>query len=97
MDKYKISLVDAGDSAVSIRFPQEISEKVHREVIYYLDLIKAGMRIGKLSGVLDIVPSYAAILLRFDPLITDGETIKNTLEEILVSSPSSSARDSQKI
>ena len=96
MDKYKINLVDAGDSAVSIRFPQEISEKIHREVIYYLDLIRSSALEGKIPGVLDIVPSYAAILLRFDPLITDGETIKNTLEEILISNPSSAAHKSQR-
>ncbi|MBQ7245489.1 MAG: 5-oxoprolinase subunit PxpB [Firmicutes bacterium] len=84
MEKYKLTLVDAGDSAVSIRFPEEISEQVNREVIYYLDCIKSEMAEGKLSGVFDVIPSYAAILLCFDPLVTDGETIKNEVEEIIL-------------
>ena len=86
MEKYKLTLVDAGDSAVSIRFPEEISEQVNREVIYYLDCIKSEMAEGKLSGVFDVIPSYAAILLCFDPLVTDGETIKNEVEEIILNS-----------
>ena len=84
MEKYKLTLVDAGDSAVSIRFPEEISEQINREVIYYLDGIKSEMAEGKLSGVFDVIPSYAAILLCFDPLVTDGETIKNEVEEIIL-------------
>ena len=89
MNEYKITLVDAGDSAVSMRFPQEISEKVHNEVIYYLDAIKSAVLDGRLSGILDIIPSYAAILLCFDPLITDGEEVKNALEKIISSTTSS--------
>lgn len=83
MDKYKIVLVDAGDSAVSIRFPQEISPKINREVIFYHHCILDGIGTGKLHGVLDVIPSYSAILVVFDLSITDGEIIKDSLQDIL--------------
>ena len=88
MEKYKISLVDSGDSAISIRFPQEISEKIHNEVIFYLNTIKRAASEGRISGILDIIPSYAAILIYFDPIITDGEAIKNNIEDLILSQSS---------
>ncbi|MBO4235363.1 MAG: 5-oxoprolinase subunit PxpB [Firmicutes bacterium] len=96
MNKYKITLVDAGDSAVSIRFPQEISEKVHNEVMHHLGCIRSAVTSEKLPGILDIVPSYAAILICFDISVTNGETIKDSLEEIILSNPSSENREFEK-
>ena len=94
MEKYKLSLVDSGDSAVSVRFPQEISEKIHREVIFYLERINEAVSDGLLNGITDIVPSYAAILIAFNPLVTDGEEVKTTLERIILSSSEESKNNS---
>ena len=96
MEKYKLSLVDSGDSAVSVRFPQEISEKIHREVIFYLERINKAVSDGLLNGITDIVPSYAAILIAFNPLVTDGEEVKTTLEGIILSSSEESKNNSSK-
>lgn len=83
MEKTLLKIVDCGDSAVSIRFPQEISAEVHDMVISTLTMIKG----AGLPGVLDVIPAYASIMVRFDPLITDGEAVKNAVSALLADKP----------
>ncbi|MBR3052812.1 MAG: 5-oxoprolinase subunit PxpB [Firmicutes bacterium] len=79
MEKALIKIVDCGDSAVSVRFPQEISPKVHSMVMGCFEVIRQ----AGIPGVLGAAPAYASVLVRFDPLVTDGEAVKDALAVIL--------------
>ena len=54
------------------------------------------MNRGILAGILDVIPSYAAILICFDPLVTDGEEVTSKLEEIILSRTPSEERTIEK-
>ena len=79
MEDTPIKIVDSGDSAVSIRFPQEISPEVHSMVMGCFEVIRQ----ARIPGVLGAAPAYASILVRFDPMVTDGEAVKDSLGAIL--------------
>ena len=59
MEKALIKIVDCGDSAVSVRFPQEISPKVHSMVMGCFEVIRQ----AGIPGVLGAAPAYASVLV----------------------------------
>jgi KipI family sensor histidine kinase inhibitor len=52
-----------GDSAVTLTFGDEISEELNDRVVSEARVISS----ARLSGVLDVVPSYAALTVHYDP------------------------------
>ncbi len=59
--------IPAGETAFLIKFGNEISEEIHKQIIAYLNAIKANKELMK--GVTDLVPSYADLLVYYNPLI----------------------------
>jgi inhibitor of KinA len=77
-----------GDRALSIRFRQEISAAVHRDVMACQDALTKAVQEAKggqgpLTFVTDIVPSYAALLVVFDPLKTNCSQMTEEIDKVL--------------
>ena len=83
MEKTLVKIVDCGDSAVSVRFPQEISPEVHAMVLSAVEMIAA----AEIPGVLYPVPAYTSVMVPFDPTVTCGETVKDALSGLLSKGP----------
>ena len=78
----------AGDSALSVEFENEISLEVNRKVQALMNSLEAHR--DNLSGMLELVPSYRAVLIHYDPLIADVNQIQNAVDECVSQSETSS-------
>lgn len=56
-------VLPCGDCAVTLQIGNEISETVNQEVVSVLETLKA----AKIPGVREVVPSYTAVCLHYDP------------------------------
>lgn len=73
-----IRIKPAGDGALVVEFEERIDPAVSARV---LDLDRA-VAARKLPGVLETLPTYRTLLVRFDPLGSDAEALGATLAEL---------------
>jgi inhibitor of KinA len=69
-------IVPAGDQAYLIRFGDGISEALHTRVITAL----ASLDRSRPPWVVDLVPSYSALLLNYDPALASPEAVVSWIE-----------------
>ncbi len=81
-----MSIVAAGDSAVFVEFEDRIDEAVNARAIALAEAVQA----AGVPGVRDVVPTYRAVAVYFDPLRTDYERLVDRIEHEL-RRPSASA------
>ncbi len=67
--RMRCSFYPNGDRAVSVVFPEEISQEVHRQVLALCRAIESAPK----EGLLGCVPSYRALLVEYDPLLLGYE------------------------
>ena len=77
------SIVAAGDSAVIVRLGTDISLATHARV---MELLRRLDLAAPIPGVLDLVPAYASVMVRFDPLLTAYADIERQLRLMLAAS-----------
>lgn len=68
-----------GDAALSI----ELGAEIRRDLSLRVLAVKAAIEAAALPGMGEIVPSYRALLIHFDPLQTDHESIIRDVEPYL--------------
>ena len=68
-----------GDRAVTVVFEQKISPEVNADVCGFT----ARFSELNMSGVIEIVPTYSAVTIHFDPLVLDAEVLVDSVEKIL--------------
>ncbi|MBM3525154.1 MAG: 5-oxoprolinase subunit PxpB [Alphaproteobacteria bacterium] len=73
-----VRIKPAGDSALVVEFEERIDQTVSARV---LELDRAVLA-GKLPGVLETLPTYRTLLVRFDPLASDAAAIAAALEAL---------------
>lgn len=66
-----------GDRAVTVCFPQEISPEVNAVVCGFVSRFLA----HGLEGVIEIVPTYCAVTIHFDPAVLDVDLLMSSIEE----------------
>lgn len=71
-------IVPCGDSALSIEFRNEISEEVHAQVAGMAALLDA----AGLTGVHELIPTYRAIMVCYDPCATTFELLCDKIERL---------------
>jgi inhibitor of KinA len=70
-------IVQAGDSALIVEFEERIDAAVNARAIAVADRLQnAGI-----AGVRDVVPTYRAVAVYFDPLRTSFEMLRSRLEK----------------
>ncbi|MBQ3459065.1 MAG: 5-oxoprolinase subunit PxpB [Solobacterium sp.] len=65
-----------GDTALMIQFEQKIDPAILREVRQMTEKIQK----AHLKGIIDLIPSYAALLVKFDPAVFSYEMLKQKIE-----------------
>ncbi|MBQ8026222.1 MAG: 5-oxoprolinase subunit PxpB [Oscillospiraceae bacterium] len=77
MQKPKILV--AGDSSVLIEFGKEISPETNRRIAATVQLIHA----QQIEGVVDMIPTYCALLINYDPRVILFDPLVRRLEKLL--------------
>jgi len=85
-----VSIVAAGDSAIVVEFEERIDPVVNAHAIALADALQA----ASIPGVRDIVPTYRAVAVYFDPLRTAYDRLVDRIEQELAH-PSTSDLDSR--
>ena len=66
-----------GDAAVTVEFESRIDSRINARVVALADAV----RVARHPGVRDVVPSYSAVMVYFDPLHTDLDRLWAALEK----------------
>ena len=82
-----------GDACVSVRFASAIDPAVNARCI----ALAASLEGRALRGVRDVVATYNAVTVHFDPLETDRETLDTELRRLAGAVPRPSAAESRTI
>lgn len=69
-----------GDSALSVEFGQAIDVEINSKV---LNLDRRVMQQG-IEGIVETVPTYRSLLIHYDPLRLDFETLRDSLEPLVL-------------
>ena len=67
----------AGDAAVTVEFESRIDPVINARAV----ALAVGIRAARYPGVRDVVPSYSAVAVYFDPLRTDFDRLWGALEQ----------------
>jgi len=76
-------IIDAGDSSIVVEFENRIDPAVNARAIALADAIQA----ASLAGVRDVVPTFRAVAVYFDPLRVDFDALLARLEREAASPP----------
>lgn len=74
-----MSIIAAGDSAIVVEFEERIDPAVNTQAIALADALQA----ASIPGVRDIVPTYRAVAVYFDPLRTPYHRLVDRIEHEL--------------
>lgn len=77
----------AGSHSLLVEFGDAICNETHERVV---SLDKA-LSAAAIFGFCEAVPAYTSLLVKFDPLLTDHDTIGNEVKKLIQSSPPSTA------
>ncbi|MCC7486193.1 MAG: 5-oxoprolinase subunit PxpB [Burkholderiales bacterium] len=69
----------AGDLALLIEFEEEISVRVNSRV----RMLEALIREARIAGVVETVPAFRSLLVHYDPLRVDEETLRASISSLL--------------
>jgi KipI family sensor histidine kinase inhibitor len=77
--RFKPRITALGDSAILIQLGEEIDPAINRRIHTLSGLIET----SAITGVIETVPAYAALLVHYDPLVLSFKQIKNHLRAII--------------
>ncbi len=72
-----------GDSALSVEFGQEISPAVNRRVTALRRCIDEAVKVGRLTGIVETVPTYCSLMIVYDPLALGYDELREKLAAII--------------
>lgn len=75
----KVKILTAGDSSVLIEFGKEISPEINARITGLVRLMKE----QQIEGVVDMIPSFLALLINYDPRVISYGKIKRRIEKLL--------------
>ena len=85
----KPTISPVGDCAISIDFGQAIDPKINRQIRQVIEQIK-GLQ---LDGIVELVPTYCALLVQYDAMVYSYSDICRILEPTLQESVTDSANE----
>ena len=93
MTNYSTQILPSGDSAVLIRFGENISESDNHKVI----TLQEKLETNKINGVIETIPAYSSLMVLYNPLILSFKTIYRKIQELLNQPELSLSQQSRKI
>ena len=85
----KPTISPVGDCAISIDFGQAIDPKINRQIRQVIEQIK----LLQLDGIIELVPTYCALLVQYDAMVYSYSDICRILEPTLQKSVTDSANE----
>ena len=85
----KPTISPVGDCAISIDFGQAIDPKINRQIRQVIEQIK----LLQLDGIIELVPTYCALLIQYDAMVYTYSDICGTLNPILQESVADSGNE----
>ena len=85
----KPTISSVGDCAISIDFGQVINPKINRQIRQVIEQIK----VLQLDGIIELVPTYCALLVQYDAMVYTYSDICKILEPTLQESVMDSANE----
>ena len=85
----KPTISSVGDCAISIDFGQVINPKINRQIRQVIEQIK----VLQLDGIIELVPTYCALLVQYDAMVYTYSDICEILEPTLQESVTDSANE----
>ena len=85
----KPTISPVGDCAISIDFGQAIDPKINRQIRQVIEQIK----VLQLDGIIELVPTYCALLVQYDAMVYSYSDICRILEPTLQESVTDSANE----
>ena len=85
----KPTISPVGDCAISIDFGQVIDPKINRQIRQVIEQIK----VLQLDGIIELVPTYCALLVQYDAMVYSYSDICKILEPTLQESVTDSANE----
>lgn len=82
-----------GDTALMVEFGDRIDEAIHARVL----ALDAALAAQPFAGLREAVPSYASLMVLFDPLTTDHARVRAALEALLAHPPASRAKPATRV
>lgn len=74
-----IKILTAGDASLLVEFGKEINPDINRKIAATVQL----MREQHIEGVVDVIPSFCALLINYDPRVIGYEEIKGRIKDLL--------------
>lgn len=74
-----IKILPEGDSSLLVQFEQVISPEVNRRIAAVVKLI----RMQQISGIVDMIPTYAGLLINYNPLVISFKELYERVESIV--------------
>jgi len=74
-----IKILTAGDASLLVEFGKEINPEINRKIAATVQL----MREQHIEGVVDVIPSFCALLINYDPRVIGYEEIKGRIRDLL--------------
>ena len=81
-----------GDAALLVRFGDSLDETANRAAIAFAERLEA----AGLSEIIEIDPNLVSVLLRYDPLLTDGEWLASEIRLLLSAPAAAHAREPER-
>ena len=85
----KPTISPVGDCAISIDFGQVIDPKINRQIRQVIEQIK----LLQLDGIIELVPTYCALLVQYDAMVYTYSDICGTINPILQETVTDSANE----
>ncbi|MBE0650249.1 MAG: 5-oxoprolinase subunit PxpB [Bacteroidales bacterium] len=79
MTEYNTQILPSGDSAILVRFSEQISESINRKVISFRNNLEQ----INLPGIIETIPAYASLMIIYNPLIVSFKILYREIKEIL--------------
>ena len=76
-DELKPEFVAVGDSGVLANFGHRIDDRIHQAVLN----LDAAIKDASITGLTEAIPAYAALLVGYDPLQTDFDSVCESLRQ----------------
>ena len=79
MEAMQTRLVFCGDSAVTLQFPQQISQEINRQIRWFCRELES----RPVPGIVELVPTYCAVKVHYNRMVLSCEALQGYMKEIL--------------
>ena len=78
-----VRYLSCGDTAFSVEFGNEVSPQINGQVMGLHATIGAAAAKGDLRGVVETVPSFRALMVIYDPLVTSRAELQPRIDALI--------------